>query len=248
MTPEDTGAAGPVLDVAQVELRLAAERRSRQATPGRLQEAVQLRPTPTSPPPGTSPLPSIRTTASVRRPLSPEDSAAPSASGPASMEEIYERVDEEGNLATGERIVTVERVSLRRSVREVGRTPSEEPVVDDSAYQSRRPTESSVSTASGLLSPLSAATRSASSSQTSLSGQFPSEENIAGLAKSPSRERFGETEWYHDLHHTESSRKYELYRRTSQYDKHIHQIRGGSTFLNSCRTVPPCGCGLDTTS
>lgn len=232
------GRAGPIVDVGQVELRLAEERRSRRPTPAVLQEAVRLRPTPTSSPRGTSPLPPFE--ANLRRPLSPED---------ASLEETYERMDEEGDLVTGQRVVTVERVSLRRSVREVSRTPSEDHLVEDSAYQSRRPTEPSAS--SGLLSPLSAATRSVSSSQTSLSGQFPSEENIAGLARTPSRERLGETEWYVELHHTESSRKYELYRRTSQYDKHIHQIRGGSILVYmmsrdtlTCRPIDSPGTGL----
>lgn len=165
----------------------------------------------------------------------------PSASFPLgeSVQEVLTRTTEEGDLASGVKTVKFEKVTVRKTVRQVtsttkitSRTPSEEQLLDDSAYQTH---------SNGNLT-----THSNSSSASSLTGNFVSEEN---LRRTPSKEDWSKddcdsvsssskvttssSEWYSE-YRTQSfqnTSKLEYVRSKSQYDHHIAIIRGQHNFL-----------------
>lgn len=156
-----------------------------------------------------------------------------------SVQETVMRTTEEGDLASGVKTVKFEKVTVRKTVRQVtsttkitSRTPSEEQILDDSAYQTH---------SNGNLS-----THSNSSSASSLTGNFVSEEN---LRRTPSKEDWtkddcdsvsssskvtsSSSEWYSE-YRTQSfqnTSKLEYVRSKSQYDNHIAIIRGQHNFF-----------------
>lgn len=145
------------------------------------------------------------------------------------FEEIYERTTEEGDYSSGSKMVKFEKIIVKKSTKEIlkplgSRTPSEERLLEDSAYHSH---------GNGV---------SKSSSISSLTGRFPSEEN---LRRTPSRENLGKdewdsgsssskhttsgSEWYNEYKHQsflQSGTKLDFVRSKSQYDSHIAEIRG----------------------
>lgn len=156
------------------------------------------------------------------------------------FEETFVKATEEGDLASGIKMVKFERITVKKSTRELtqvrtmgSRTPSEERILEDSAYHSH---------GNGV---------SKSSSVTSLTGRFPSEES---LRRTPSKENVKDdwdtasssskttsgSEWYNE-YKTESflksGTKLEYVRSKSQYDSHIAEIRGTYllTLFLSCR-------------
>ncbi|KAG5889995.1 hypothetical protein JTB14_035907 [Gonioctena quinquepunctata] len=165
------------------------------------------------------------------------------------FQETYTSTTEEGDLATGAKSVKFEKVTVRKTIRHItasssssslrhlsttSRTPSEELI--DSAYL----TQSNGKT-------------SKTSSTSSLTGKFPSEESLKspeGL-KSPSKEGGDEwdgesnsskvtnssSEWYSEYRthsfHTGSSRL-DYVRSKSQYDDHIQHIRDLRILLLKC--------------
>ncbi|KYB25174.1 hypothetical protein TcasGA2_TC034350 [Tribolium castaneum] len=200
------------VDVEEFERRLAEER-LRNAERGRL-EPVALRHTPRH----------VVHTHEVR----PD----------GSIQETVTTTTEEGDLGSGVKTVKFEKVTVRKSVRTVSsRTPSEELLLEDSAYLTQ---------SNGNL-----ATSSKTSSISSLTGRFPSEES---LRRTPSRERLNRDEWdnasnsskvtsssseWYSEYRTQSfqsgSSKLEYVRSKSQYDEHIASIRGqGLTFYSHC--------------
>ncbi|XP_064211053.1 muscle-specific protein 300 kDa isoform X18 [Tribolium castaneum] len=190
------------VDVEEFERRLAEER-LRNAERGRL-EPVALRHTPRH----------VVHTHEVR----PD----------GSIQETVTTTTEEGDLGSGVKTVKFEKVTVRKSVRTVSsRTPSEELLLEDSAYLTQ---------SNGNL-----ATSSKTSSISSLTGRFPSEES---LRRTPSRERLNRDEWdnasnsskvtsssseWYSEYRTQSfqsgSSKLEYVRSKSQYDEHIASIR-----------------------
>lgn len=148
------------------------------------------------------------------------------------FEETFERTIEEGDLSSGSKVVKFEKITVRKTTKEIvkpfgSRTPSEEHLLEDSAYHSH---------GNGV---------SKSSSVTSLTGRFPSEES---LRRTPSKENIGKddwdsasssskhttsgSEWYneyktHSFFHSGS--KLDFVRSKSQYDSHIAEIRGKNT-------------------
>lgn len=161
-----------------------------------------------------------------------------------SFQETVTSTVEEGDLASGVKTVKFEKVTVRKTVRQVtgnvstthrvvtSRTPSEERVLEDSAYQTH---------SNGNLS-----THSNSSSVSSLTGRFPSEENL--LRRTPSREYLKDdsvrdecdsvsgssrlttssSEWYNEYRSQtfQNTSKLEYVRSKSQYDNHIAVMRG----------------------
>lgn len=198
-------------DVDQLERKLA-EDRSKHLTHAQI-EHVNLRPTPPS-----SPKTPFHTTKFL-----PDGTVE---------ETLVERV-EEGDLASGTKTVKFEKVTVRKSVKHVtttvkkvtSRTPSEELLLEDSAYQTH---------SNGTFS------QSKSSSTTSL-GRFPSEES---LRRTPSREGYRDewdagssssgkagsssSEWYNE-YRTQSFQPHvsrHCFSSKTEYDNHIAIIRG----------------------
>lgn len=158
------------------------------------------------------------------------------------IQETVTRTLEEGDLAAGVKSVKFEKITVKKTVRQVtsstkitSRTPSEEQILDDSAYQTH---------SNGNLT-----THSNSSSASSLTGNFVSEEN---LRRTPSKEDWtkddcdsvsssskvttSSSEWYSE-YRTQSfqnTSKLEFVRSKSQYDNHIAIIRGQHNFLSAC--------------
>lgn len=193
-----SGTSEAAIDVQQLERRLEEERKKFYNSPSQLQH-VQLRHT------------------------SPKQSMQHKDDG--EFVETFEKTTEEGDLASGVKMVKFERVTVKKQIREVtlsSRTPSEERILEDSAYHSH---------GNGV---------SKSSSVTSLTtGRFPSEES---LRRTPSKENVKDdwdtasssskttsSEWYNE-YKTESflksGSKLEYVRSKSQYDTHIAEIRG----------------------
>ncbi|XP_060527804.1 muscle-specific protein 300 kDa isoform X12 [Cylas formicarius] len=213
-----THGEGVCVDVEELEKKLAEER-SRHFEESAL-EKVSLRHTPQ---------------ASPRRDV--QHSQTVGADG--SFQETFTSTTQEGDLSTGARTVKFEKVTVRKTVRQItssstshsikkvlstSRTPSEEKI-DDSAY---------VSQSNGNFA------TSKTSSQTSLTGKFSSEES---LRRTPSKERLRDewdsnsssskvtsssSEWYNE-YRTQSiqsgSSKLEYVRSKSQYEEHIDNIR-----------------------
>lgn len=151
------------------------------------------------------------------------------------FEETYLRTVEEGDLSSGSKMVKFEKITVKKSIKEItvrtlgSRTPSEEHILEDSAYHSH---------GNGV---------SKSSSITSLTGRFPSEES---LRRTPSKETVGKddwdsasssskhttsgSEWYNEYKtqsFLNSGTKLEFVRSKSQYDSHIAEIRGKYLFF-----------------
>ncbi|XP_031338909.1 uncharacterized protein LOC116167630 isoform X1 [Photinus pyralis] len=148
-----------------------------------------------------------------------------------SFEESVFKTEEEGDLASSFKSVKFEKVTVRKTVQQVrtirttSRTPSESEGrnFEDSAYQTQNGTS-----------------HSKSSSVTSLSGRFPSEES---LRRTPSKEALKDdwdsgsnsskhttssAEWYNEYRNQSfqsGSSKLEYVRSRSQYDNHIAVIR-----------------------
>lgn len=148
-----------------------------------------------------------------------------------SFEESYARTIEEGDFSSGSRVVKFEQIIVKKSVKEVtvkplsSRTPSEEHILEDSAYHSH---------GNGI---------SKSSSIASLTGRFASEESLK--SRTPSRENVTRDEWdassssskhttsgsdwyneYKTQSFLHSGTKLDFVRSKSQYDSHIAEIRG----------------------
>lgn len=197
-TFEATASTTPI-DVHQLERRLEEERKKFYNTASQL-EHVQLR----------------HTSPKHHRTISKDD---------GEFVETFEKTTEEGDLASGVKMVKFERVTVKKQVREMtlsSRTPSEERILEDSAYHSH---------GNGV---------SKSSSITSLTtGRFPSEES---LRRTPSKENVKDdwdtasssskttsSEWYNEYKNEsflKSGTKLEYVRSKSQYDTHIAEIRG----------------------
>lgn len=218
-TGSRTGAvdAGDTINVDELEKRLADER-SRHLEHAEL-EHVSLKHTP----PG-----SPKHLVEHHQQIKPD----------GSVEETLIETIEEGDVATGARTVKFEKVTVRKSVRQItssttvrtlsSRTPSEEHYPEDSAYQTQ-------TNGSGM-------SHSKSSSVSSLTGRTPSEES---LRRTPSREALKDdwdsssgssskvvsssSEWYNE-YRTQSfqthASKRDYYRSKSEYDHHIATIRG----------------------
>lgn len=123
--------------------------------------------------------------------------------------ETAERVVEEGDLASGNRMVTTEKITVRRNVQDIllgAKSPSGE----DSAYQTLRVTKS----------------LGGSSTSSNVTGRFPSEENLT-RSGSPVRSESPDQDWYHDYRNASfQSTRLDAFRSRSEYDNHIAQIRG----------------------
>lgn len=146
-----------------------------------------------------------------------------------SVQEVVTRTTEEGDLASGVKTVKFEKVTVRKTVRQVtsstkitSRTPSEEQILDDSAYQTH---------SNGNLT-----THSNSSSASSLTEEnlrrTPSKEDWTkddcDSVSSSSKVTTSSSEWYSE-YRTQSfqnTSKLEYVRSKSQYDNHIAIIRG----------------------
>ncbi|XP_054006700.1 muscle-specific protein 300 kDa isoform X2 [Hylaeus anthracinus] len=151
----------------------------------------------------------------------------------SSFEESFERLVEEGEL-NGAKVVKFEKITVRKSVREIGpgttglahhhrvltessRTPSEEHALEDSAYQSH---------SHGAFSH-----GSKSSSVTSFT-RFPSEESLSQRRTSSPQQHLGPddripSEWYAE-YRTRSFHnpgRIEYVRTKSEYDAHIAEIK-----------------------
>ncbi|XP_066158002.1 muscle-specific protein 300 kDa isoform X10 [Euwallacea fornicatus] len=154
-----------------------------------------------------------------------------------SFQESFTTTTEEGNLASGVRTVKIEKVTVSKKVRHISsslstqslkkptssRTPSEERL-DDSDYLTQ---------SNGNL-----ATTSKTSSQSSLTGRFPSEDSLGRPSSrqrdegdsnsSSSKVTNSSSEWYSEYRtqsfHSGSS-KLEYVRSKSQYEEHIDNIR-----------------------
>lgn len=151
----------------------------------------------------------------------------------SSFEESFERLVEEGDY-NGAKLVKFEKITVRKSVRELtstsvmsvrtgelptelSRTPSEEHALEDSAYQSH-----------GIHS------HGSKSSSTMSLARFPSEENISQKRLSSSQlanvtDDKPASEWYAEYHNQSFqnvSARMDYVRSRSQYDAHIAEIRG----------------------
>nr|XP_034172930.1 nesprin-1 isoform X14 [Osmia lignaria] len=168
-----------------------------------------------------------RNVAHFRSPTNPRPSSRASDS---SFEESFERLVEEGEL-NGSKVVKFEKITVRKSVREIAtgeshqrvlaetsRTPSEEHALEDSAYQSH----SHGAPSHG----------SKSSSVTSFT-RFPSEESLSQRRGSSPQQHLGPddrtpSEWYAE-YHTQSfqnvAARIEYVRSKSEYDAHIAEIK-----------------------
>ncbi|KAJ8984007.1 hypothetical protein NQ317_006861 [Molorchus minor] len=158
-------------------------------------------------------------------------------------EEVYTTKTQEGDLATGTKTVKFEKVTVKKTVRHItssssstsirhlataSRTPSEELILEDSAYLTQ---------SNGNL-----ASTSKTSSASSLTGKFPSEES---LRETSPKEQIGRDEWDKDSNSSKvtssssewyseyrthsfhsGSNRLEYVRSKSQYDDHIARIRG----------------------
>lgn len=147
------------------------------------------------------------------------------------FEETATHTFEEGDLASGLKTVKFERITVKKTVKEVAgksRTPSEEKFVEDSAYQTE-------SFGNGL-------PYSKSSSITSLTGRFPSEESLSRVSSSREQSKddwdsnsnsskitTSSSEWYNEYRTQSFQQKHiskEYFRSKSEYDNHIATIRG----------------------
>lgn len=155
----------------------------------------------------------------VERSDSPVQRRSSSRTSDSSFEESFERLVEEGEL-NGAKVVKFEKITVRRSVKEVvssrsglseaSRTPSEEQALD-SAYQSH-------------------GYQGSKSSSVGSFTKFPSEENLG--RESPQDDDKAPSEWYAEyrnqsFQHVTSKREY--VRSRSEFDAHIAEIKGLST-------------------
>ncbi|KAG7206621.1 hypothetical protein KM043_000301 [Ampulex compressa] len=143
----------------------------------------------------------------------------------SSFEESFERLVEEGEL-NGARVVKFEKITVRKSVREVGslsgqssRTPSEERALEDSAYQSHNH---------------GAQSHGSKSSSAASFARFPSEESLwQRRGSSPQRhlgpeDRAASSEWYAEFRaqtFQNVASRIECVRSRTEYDAHIAEIR-----------------------
>ncbi|XP_076280585.1 muscle-specific protein 300 kDa [Lasioglossum baleicum] len=151
-----------------------------------------------------------------------------SRGGDSSFEESFERLVEEGEL-NGAKVVKFEKITVRKSVREVAnvsqhrvlteasRTPSDEHTLEDSAYQSH---------SHGV-----ASYGSKSSSVTSFT-RFPSEESLSQRRGSNPHQHLGhddriQPEWRPEYrtHGFQNASRIEYVRSKSEYDAHIAAIK-----------------------
>lgn len=165
---------------------------------------------------------------------SPTHRRPSSRASDSSFEESFERLVEEGEL-NGAKMVKFEKITVRKTVRAIGtdgepgqqrgltessRTPSEERVLEDSAYQSH---------SHGVQSH-----GSKSSSVTSFT-RFPSEESLSQRrCSSPLGQQLGPderpaSEWYAEYRSQSFQNvaaRIEYVRSRSEYDAHIAEIKG----------------------
>lgn len=150
-----------------------------------------------------------------------------------SVQETVSRTTEEGDLGSGIKSVKFEKVTVRKTVRHLtsttkitSRTPSEEQILDDSAYQTH---------SNGNLT-----THSNSSSASSLTEEnlrrTPSKEDWTkddcDSVSSSSKVTTSSSEWYSEYRtqRFQNTSKLEYVRSKSQYDSHIAIIRGQHFF------------------
>lgn len=176
---------------------------------------------------------------------SPTHRRSSSRASDSSFEESFERLVEEGEL-NGAKVVKFEKITVRKSVREISssasngdsvlavqqraaaaltessRTPSEEHALEDSAYQSH---------SHGVHSH-----GSKSSSVTSFT-RFPSEESLSQRRCSSPRQQLGQpddrppSEWYAEYRSQSFQNvaaRMDYVRSRSEYDAHIAEIKGTS--------------------
>jgi len=171
---------------------------------------------------------------------SPTQQRPSSRASDSSFEESFERLVEEGEL-NGAKVVKFEKITVRKSIRaissgstsngdivvvqqraltESSRTPSEEHILEDSAYQSH---------SHGVQSH-----GSKSSSVTSFT-KFPSEESLSQRrCSSPRIQQLGPderppSEWYAEYRNQSFQNvaaRIEYVRSRSEYDAHIAEIKG----------------------
>lgn len=140
--------------------------------------------------------------------------------------------------------VKFEKVTVRKTVRQftaskvASRTPSEEQILDDSAYQTH---------SNGNLTPHSDSS-SASSLTEEQARRTPSREDWTrdecDSASTSSKVTTSSSEWYSE-YRTQSfqnTSKLEYVRSKSQYDNHIAVIRGQHCFVGSWLEMPSVGC------
>lgn len=190
---DDGDEASGIIDVQAFEQRLCDER-NRRTLENSPRIEVRLRSTPQASPARRIDSPN-RSNVNVKvniftqqQPAAREPRAGSSDSMPESFEESIERSYDGGELTGNSRVFTFEKITLKKTVREVtvlrqpgtsietvtsrserfSRTPSEERVFhDDSAYHTHH-------------SNVHSSVASKSSSATSLHGRFPSEEHVHG--------------------------------------------------------------------
>lgn len=179
-----------------------------------------------------------------RSSLSPIAPRSLSRASDSSFEESFERLVEEGEL-NGAKVVKFEKMTFRKSVKEVtstssvtvrghggdplSRTPSEEHALEDSAYQSHH--------SQGVHG-------SSHGSSVGSFARFPSEESLSqqtrpsGNGAAPSQDEKPPSEWYAEYRnqsfHNVAARM-EYVRSRSEYDAHIAEIKGilGFDFASS---------------
>lgn len=158
------------------------------------------------------------------------------------FQETFTTTTQEGDLASGQKTVKFEKVTVRKTVRHITSSSSTQSLKKITSSSSRTPSEERIDDSDYLTqSNGNLATTSKTSSQSSLTGRFPSEES---LERPPSRERHRDewdsnsnssrvtnssSEWYSEYRtqsfHSGSS-KLEYVRSKSQYEEHIDNIRG----------------------
>lgn len=183
---------------------------------------------------------------------SPTHRRSSSRASDSSFEESFERLVEEGEL-NGTKVVKFEKITVRKSVREISsnsdtvlvqqraltessRTPSEEHALEDSAYQSH---------SHGVHSH-----GSKSSSVTSFA-RFPSEESIPlsqRRCSSPRAQQLAPddrppSEWYAEYRNQSFQNvaaRIEYVRSRSEYDAHIAEIKGTAVAWSDDRESLRC--------
>lgn len=190
-----------------------------------------------------------RRNADARRqsPTNPRPSPGPasrpsSRASDSSFEESFERIVEEGEL-NGSKVVKFEKITVSKSVREIGgvssqqqrflteasRTPSEEHALEDSAYQSHSH---------------GAPNHGSKSSSVTSFTRFPSEDSLPHRRGSSPQQNLDDrtsSDWYAE-YRTQSfhnvATRIEYVRSKSEYDAHIAEIKG--TYLQ--RYIHRCLC------
>lgn len=234
-TPFSSPGRSSKIDVEQME-KLLREERSRHLEHAQL-EQVTLRSVSPRFPTTTDGAASLQHVTLKSTPLaSPKKVVILDATRkPSFEEETLERTIEEGDLSTGSKVVKFEKITVKRSFKEItvpSRTPSEEHVLEDSAYHSHGNGVSKSSSVASL--PAGKFPSDESLDRPVLDARTPSRENVSARedwdsASNSSSKHTSGSDWYSEyktqsfLH---SSSKLDYVRSRSQYDSHIAEIRG----------------------